>query len=68
MRNIKSKSASGSSFCLSRVNDVGKCSAHVDCGLEFQTTELAWVNKVVGCDNELESLSNYFFHKFAKSV
>ena len=68
MRNVKNESASGSFFCPSRANDVSKCNTCIICGLEFQTAELTWVNEVVGCDNELESLSNYFFHKFAKSV
>ena len=68
MRNIKSEGASGSFFCPSRANDMGKRNTRVICGLEFQTAELAWVNEVVGCNSELESLSNYFFNKFAKSV
>ena len=68
MRHVKHESVSGSSFCPSRANDVGKCNTCIVCGLEFQTTELTWVNEVVGYDNELESLSNYFFDKFAKSV
>jgi len=68
LRNIKSENAGGSSFCPSRANDMCKRSTRVICGLEFQTAKLAWVNEVVGCDNELESFGNYFFNKFAKYV
>jgi len=47
---------------------MSKCCTRIVCGLEFQPAELAWMNEVVGCDDKLESLSNNFFNKFAKSV
>ena len=47
---------------------MSKCDASIRSGLEFKTAELAWVDKVVGSDSELKSLSDYFFNKFSESV
>ena len=68
LRNVERQGACGFAFDPTRSNYVSQRDTGINSGFEFKTTQLARVDEIVGCYDELYSFCNNFFDEFAESV